>query len=1494
MGEVREGSTILCKAIGNCPEVRVNLGRAKGVRCLLDTGAQVSTITESFFNENFADELTMDVSAFIRISGAQGLAVPYIGYIEITVEALGKTFPNLGFLVVKDPINSPIADRKRKVPGVIGSNVLRDMKRSLQRDNREDFTKQLTNASGEHEWVHVLALYEELQLSENKLDRPTQVRISGDKPVMIPARTVKTIDCSTSKILKGADVIIEEHHSHMLPNGLKLTPTLTNVSNEGIVPLQMTNYGNSDIYVQPRTPVGMLERASVAPSVTVTQVSVDEVIVAEDGDTETSNSPSSCQSNPIKQLLERMTIGDIVTLDSGRLQQLEDLIQKHYQRFSKDEFDLGYCDKIQHKISLVDDRPVRVPHRRIPPHQWEEVREHLQKSLQQGIIKPSSSPYASAVVLVRKKDGKLRMCVDYRIINQKSHRDAYPLPRIEEALDALNGAKFFCSLDLAHGFHQVPVAPEDQEKTAFRAGTGGLYEFTRMPFGLCNAPATFMRLMDLAFGDQNFQQVIIYLDDILVFGSTFEETLERLDMVLMRLEEFNLKVKPEKCNLFQEKLRFLGHLVSSGGISPDPEKIRAVREWKTPTTETELRGFLGLCGYYRRFVPGYAKIAAPLHNLIGGSSRKKGRKHPAASIKPLVADAWDEKCTEAVDQLKELLTTAPVLGYPDFRRSFILEIDASSHGLGAVLSQQRSDGKSNIIAYASRSLRPNEKNMDNYSSMKLELLTLKWAVTEKFRDLLIGAEFVVFTDNNPLSYLQTTAKLGATEMRWQAELAQFNFTIKYKPGKNNSNADALSRKTDHGEEVHRLEEISTKVPTENNKIEGSLTLVPQLLRSRMEEVIVIERIQSNPTNTEATATISSISPIEMARLQQADTVTSKLASYWKRGHPPTVRQMRKETDAVRKLLRQWDKLSCKEDVLYRNITISGKITAQLILPEILKDQVLKALHDDMGHQATEKTTALARQRCYWPGMGSDIQRYCEECSRCLLAKAGKRVHPRMGSFVAKKPLEVLAIDFTILEKSSNGMENVLVLTDVFTKFTQAVPTKDQRATTVAKVIVTNWFVRYGVPHRIHSDQGRNFESRLIKELCQTYGIQKSRTTPYFPEGNSQCEHFNWTMHDRLCTLQPERKKKWPEYLPELVYAYNCTPHSSTGYSPYYLFFGRDPILPVDHILGIEGEQPEESEEWVSTHHQRLKLAFQLAQTMTEKEALRRRERLNRNTEDTTLSVGTRVFLRNRVLGRNKIQDAWDSVPYKVSARPNPDGNIYVVEPLEGDGKQKVLHRRDLLDSRHLAADISPNGSIASPSAPEPKQTPTSHESDESKPDDEPIEIILGLQSPQMVPLTNNNKGSHEKGESDKPTASDKAGERQDVDTTTLNKAGEHPPSDSNSTSTTNAPKTNNTTSTTNAPPVDETSPTTNTTSSTTNAPPVNETSPPTKITPTTDDARTPNDTPMNAPSPATTPATSSPRRSRRLQGRPPIAEEVLADVSRSHLLLMQMLADQSM
>ena len=305
--------------------------------------------------------------------------------------------------------------------------------------------------------------------------------------------------------------------------------------------------------------------------------------------------------------------------------------------------------------------------------------------------------------------GEIRLCVDFRKLNAISIRDSFPLPRIEEALQAVQAAICFSSFDLAQGYLQMAMEEEDIHKTAFRAGSSGLYEFTRMPFGLTNAGASFCRLMEMCIGDQQYITLLFYLDGICVFAETADQMLDRIQLVFNRLKEFSLKIKPKKSHFFQAEVDFLGHVLSKNGVSPNPEKIEKVRDWPTPTSSKEVHSFIGLASYW--LISNFAKWSGPLHTLIIPASTQYKVRTGILKKSDLLEFKWTEECKIGFSHLKQALISAPILAYPDYSKEFILETDASLKGLGTVLSQRGDDGAVRVITYASRSLRPGEKSM---------------------------------------------------------------------------------------------------------------------------------------------------------------------------------------------------------------------------------------------------------------------------------------------------------------------------------------------------------------------------------------------------------------------------------------------------------------------------------------------------------------------------------------------------------------------------------------------------------------------------------------------------------------------------------------------------------------------------------------------------------------------------------------------------------------
>ncbi|KAG1939019.1 interleukin-1 receptor accessory protein-like 1-A [Pimephales promelas] len=442
---------------------------------------------------------------------------------------------------------------------------------------------------------------------------------------------------------------------------------------------------------------------------------------------------------------------------------------------------------------------LRLPYRRVPPGQYQKLRQVLSEMEEKEIIRKSTSEYASPLVLVWKKNGDLRICTDFRWLNKRTFKDAHPLPHQADCLAALGGNCFFSTMDLTSGFYNMPLHMDDRKYSAFTTPMG-LYEYNRLPQGLCNSPGSFMRMMTSIFGDQNYLSLLCYLDDLLVFAPDEETSLLRLEMVFERLRSHNLKLAPKKCFFLRRSVKFLGHIIDENGVSTDPSKIESITNMTssdfmetdgvTPS-QKRIRSFLGMINYYQHFVPKYSAIAQPLFQLLKGVKRKGKQHKNKMSSRKLCASDWTQEQEEAFENLKASLVHSVVLAHPDFTRPFILSTDASLDGIGAVLSQvQAGETRARPIAFASKSLSQSQKN---YPAHRLEFLALKWSVCDKFSHWLKGHKFTIWTDNNPLTHILTKPKLDCCEQRWVAKLASYEFDIKYVPGRQNIVADALSR-----------------------------------------------------------------------------------------------------------------------------------------------------------------------------------------------------------------------------------------------------------------------------------------------------------------------------------------------------------------------------------------------------------------------------------------------------------------------------------------------------------------------------------------------------------------------------------------------------------------------------------------------------------------------------------------------------------------------------
>ena len=1284
--------------VGPCCEAKVKVN-GTGATALVDSGSQVTIISETFYKKYLTSVPLEQPSIDLVINGAGGHKVPYLGCVRVSME-LPEDIAGTREIIDTIAVVSPDTPFSTRVPIIVGTNTIRRLASAYQLLSGDK--EQRTRLRCEM----VFACNEAIG---NKDGRLASVRLVG-KAVTIPAQSVMDLKGSTDldQLATRDAVLIQEPIVDALPDGLAVLAS--KVSTDTLSRMRVTVVNSSDVPIKLKKKQVIADVCMIRAEYAVTHILQQ---MKEDCNPQGKETFERAQTETEKTdnhdvLRSKLKFDENV--DPVWKASFTDKLLMYSDVFAMSEFDIGKTD-VTHDIELMQGPQIRARPRPIPPQDLEDVRHHIQELLDANIIKPSSSPFASPIVLVRKKTGQLRLCIDYRAVNARTIRDSYTVPKIEDLLRTLTGAQYFSSMDLSKAYYQVPLTERAKKISAFITPLG-LYEFERLSFGMVNAPSTFQRLMEKCFQDMNLSELIVFLDDVLVHGKTLEDMEERTLKVLQRLRKYQLKLDPEKCTFGVREVRHLGFLISADGVKPDPEKVEALTTWPVPKTVREVKSFLGFCGFYRRWVEGFAGIVKPLNDLTTGylptKTAKKTGKKPQLTLSSDISHLWGDRHQLAYEAIITALTSAPILGFPDPQRPYQLHCDASGTGLGAVLYQKQETGPK-VIAYASRGL---NKSESNYPAHKREFLALKWAMSEKFHDYLLGSKVTVYTDNNPLCYVLKSAKLDATSHRWLASLALYDFDLVYKKGSTHTDADGLSRRPQPPPEDDR-EYLDTIDKTgflleKARRMEGDLQ--PEVTReavaailqakgvrtkvhcmgmytSENEDVDHIDTVEPHipaveivgkdlsaiPDSVlEPVEPLLNITPPDWVKIQQSDPNLAMVKKSLQTGQAIPL------TNAVLKAYQRERKhLILKDGVLYREIKCErGGNRTQILIPQSHQDTAMRGVHDDLFHTHFEDAIQHARARFYWPFMASHIQSRIKQCERCIRRKPTDQKAP-LGTIVTNSPMELLSIDFLTIEVKGQK-QNILVVMDHFTKFAQAICTKDQTARTVAKVLWENIFMIYGFPARILSDQGRDFESRIVKELCGMLNIEKCRTTPYHPAGNP-VERWNRTLIGMLRSLEDEKKKDWRKHLQACVHAYNCCVHQSTGYSPFYLFFGRQPRLPIDLAFGISLDRKTSCmTEYVKTLKMNLKQAYDMASDSMKRVADRNKVRYDLRAHANSLEPGDRCLVRK--LGpkiTSKVDDRWERDVYVVISRHN-ELPVYTVRQEVGKGPDRTLHRNLLL------------------------------------------------------------------------------------------------------------------------------------------------------------------------------------------------------------------------
>lgn len=797
-------------------------------------------------------------------------------------------------------------------------------------------------------------------------------------------------------------------------------------------------------------------------------------------------------------------------------ERLENVLDAHKDVFHQPNTKLTCGTTVECSINTTDNIPVHQKVYPYPAAYAEEVRKQVDKLLADGIIRPSRSAWTSPVWIVPKKadasgEKKFRMVIDYRKLNEKTISDRYPMPEIHYVIDQLKGQKYFSTLDLASGFHQIKMKACDIEKTAFSINNGK-YEFTRMPFGLKNAPATFQRAIDDVLRNYIGKICYVYIDDVIVFGKDLEEHLRNLNIICKTLKDAGLKIQLDKSEFLHQEVEFLGYIINSEGIKPNQKKIETINLYPEPKNLKELRGFLGMMGYYRRFVKDFAKIAKPLTNIL------RGEKNPSSNKKISLNDS-ERQCFQ---KMKSLLSSSDILIYPDYNRPFILTTDASDFAIGAVLSQGEI-GKDKPIHFASRTLTATE---EKYSAPEKEMLAIFWAL-QTFRNYLYGAKFKILTDHQPLTFALSHKNTNAKLKRWKSYLEEHDYEIAYKPGKTNVVADALSRIVCSMTGTQHSAEDSDDLFIKSTESPLNVFRHQVIIKQGPEEVVT-----ENPFPGYTRTTIS-INDINNHSLLQV------LKTYF-------------NCSKVNGLLTDEKTMGMIQEVYKENFGQQKLLTirfTQNMLEDVREEDeqwnIIRIEHN-RAHRGAQENKSQIFRKYFFPKLAQKIGDFIKNCQICHECKYDRNPikFPIQETPIPKAPFEIAHIDIMFLENL-----HFLTYIDKFSKFAQITKIESRAAIDLTPAI-KDILLKYKPPDILVMDGEKSFMTGELVNFYNTHKITTYVTATGRSEMNGTVERFHSTLLEIYRITKTEHSNlSVSDSIQLSLQKYNSSIHSSTKFTP---------------------------------------------------------------------------------------------------------------------------------------------------------------------------------------------------------------------------------------------------------------------------------------------------------------------------------------------------------